>query len=146
MKLRKSVWVALLLAVLVVPSLTGCVANVLGTSCNFQVNNPHQSSGKPKYMDAKATLVCDGQVENLSGTIKLQQYVGGKWKDSPGTQRTQTFPRANANQKLTVQTADKLCTNGKFRAAARGSGSRGGKPAQSIAWQYSQTVVIKCKH
>jgi hypothetical protein len=49
-------------AIAVTAGLSGCVANLEGVSCNFQVNNPHESSGTPGYIDAKATVSCDGEL------------------------------------------------------------------------------------
>jgi hypothetical protein len=123
---------------------SGCVANLEGVSCNFKVNNPHESNGTPGYIDAKATVSCDGEVDWLSGTVKLQRLIGPKWVDVPKTLKSRSVPNPRPNKPITIQTADFKCKKGIFRAAARGAGSRAGQPRKSSAWQYSQTVKNPC--
>lgn len=131
-------------SVLVLPGvLSGCAA-LPGVSCNFTVDNPHQSSGSSAYMDAKARVTCTGVVQSLTGEIKMERLLGTTWSTVSGTPNSRTITNPVVGAQYTIQTGNKLCAAGTYRAAARGSGVKDGVSSASSAWQYSQTVNVTC--
>ncbi len=146
--LRKSKFAVAAAVVLLASSftLTGCAAAVGAASCDINVQNPHQSSGSPRYMDAKATITCSATVTNVSATIKLQKKNGSSWVDVAGSEGTNTKSSLAANAKLVVMTGGNLrCVNGTYRAAGKGSATYQGKSNGSAVWQYGSETSVVCK-
>lgn len=139
----KIVALALASTVALSGALTGCTA-LPGVSCNFTVENPHRSSGSSAYMDAKARVTCTGTVQSLTGEIKMEKLSGTTWSTVSWTPNSRTITNPVPGTQYTIQTGNKLCSSGTYRAAARGSGVKDGVSSGSSAWQYSQTVKIAC--
>ena len=138
---------ALTAATLLVGVLSGCTIDFGGGAlCTFNVQNPHQSSFKSKYMDAKVTMSCTQVVTDVTARVKLQkQGSTGRWKDVVDSENVEKKPWLDAREKFLVMTDDQLrCAPGVYRAAARGGATYRGEPNASAAWQYGKAVKVTC--
>jgi hypothetical protein len=132
-------------AAVVAVGLSGCSASLGGVRCDFTVNHPHESKGSPGWMEGKARLRCTGAIDSAEGVVKMQRYSQGKWRDVSGTWFSRTITPVKPNTTYTIMTADKLCSDGTYRVAAKGSGVLKGHRRASIAWQYGGAAKITCK-
>jgi hypothetical protein len=127
--------------------LSGCSIDLGGGAlCTFNVQNPHQSSFKSKYMDAKVTMSCTQVVTDVSARVKLQkQDSKGRWRDVAGSENSRDAPWIKAGEKFRVMTKEEIrCVPGVYRAAGRGGATYRGEPNSSAAWQYGQAIKVSC--
>lgn len=103
---------------------------------------PHESKGSPGWIVGKARIKCTVDTESLTVFAQLQRRENGKWKTV--AEGTQEYLDAKADMKYTGQATVK-CDDGEYRTGASGKGVHRGKPSGSIAWEYSDSVTIKCK-
>lgn len=136
---------AVLLAAAFTGGLTACSQSFYGVTCNFNVQNAHQRHSNNVVMNAKATVKCNGAVNDASMEIKMQRLVNGKWADVAGTANTTKYQTIPANTSKQFNTRDVTCKSGTYRAAARGSAKLAGNKSASASWQYGNSAPISCK-
>ncbi|MGY1870438.1 hypothetical protein ACW9HL_05245 [Nocardia gipuzkoensis] len=103
---------------------------------------PHESKGSPGWIVGKARIKCTVDTESLTVFARLQRRENGNWKTVD--EGTQEYLDAKAGMKYTGQATVK-CDDGEYRTGASGKGVHRGKPSGSIAWEYSDSVTIKCR-
>jgi hypothetical protein len=135
---------ALALSLALIPALSGCTTSMAGVWCEFHVSPPERLATNPSQMNARAALLCNEKLNQLAGTIKIQRHWAGRWIDVARSPRTATVASAKANKTYVILSGVTKCTKGKFRAAARGSGTTAGFARMSSPWQYSRVVKIRC--
>jgi hypothetical protein len=139
--------VILTAVVLATATLTSCSVNIGKTHCNLNVQNPHQSNGSPRYMDAKLTFSCDGLVRDALVKIKLQKQSGsGQWVDVPRSTNTDSRSQLDAGRVVKLMTAGNLlCSVGTYRALGWGRGTNAqGVRDESKEWYPGNVVKVTC--
>jgi hypothetical protein len=97
---------------------SGCSASIGKNLCDLNIQNPHQSSGSPRYMDAKITFTCNAVVTNATVKIKMQKRTAsGTWVDVPNSTNTLSKNTIQKGQKITLMTGGSLlCSAGTYLA------------------------------
>jgi hypothetical protein len=116
-------------------------------SCNFSVNNAHESATVPGMIDGKSKVKCvytSGTITNLKINTKIQKLVGGSWVNVSGSLATTTKATVRSGVTYTGVSGFITCRTGKFRTAGRGSAYLNGEFSGSSAWQYSAAVTNPC--
>jgi hypothetical protein len=117
-------------------------------SCDFTVNNAHESTTLPGMIDGKSKVKCvytSGTIADLKITTKIQKRVGGSWVNVAGSLRTTTKATVRSGVTYTGVSGFITCRTGKFRTAGRGSAYLNGEFSGSSAWQYSGAVTDPCR-
>lgn len=145
--LRRKFAASLSLLVLATSLLSGCALAVGGTTCDMNVQNPHQSSGSPRYMDAKLTFTCNGAVKNAYLSIKMQKRLGnGAWVDVPNSQNSLgPFELGAGTTRELMTGGNLLCADGTYRAAGKGKGTNARGQSTSMDWYYGDPVSVTCR-
>ncbi len=135
---------ALLFGSMAIPTLANAAPEYAHCSVDIEAKPeyPHESKGSPGWIVGKARLTCTVAAESLTVLARLQQRKNGKW-DTVNEGRAD-YSDTTAGQKYTGQ-ATAECRDGEYRTGASGNGVYRGKPSGSIAWEYSDSVTIKCK-
>ncbi|WP_280244964.1 hypothetical protein [Nocardia abscessus] len=105
-------------------------------------NYPHESKGSPGWIVGKARLTCTVNADSLTVAAQIQRRENGKWKTV--IEEEVEYRNTTAGNKYTGQASIK-CGDGEYRTGASGRGVYRGKPSGSVAWEYSDSVTIKCK-
>jgi hypothetical protein len=119
--------------------------------CRFRADYPHESSGKPGWIDGKVRGSCTAAIDSLTVEAKVQQLVNGSWVDVSLATRPPISPVV-ANEVYTAQ-ANLVCPRdasghfvvGVYRTAGRGFGVYGGVPNRSSDWVYNPEVGVEVK-
>lgn len=148
-RLRRAVAIAAV-AILVGATNTACTMPLPeGTGkCDFSVDNPHESTTKPGYIDGKSKVKCTiyagHTVSTLSITTKLQKLTSGTWTDVAGSSNTIVRSTVKTGVTYTGVSGFITCRKGTFRTAGRGSAYLDGEYSGSSQWGYGNSVKDPC--
>jgi hypothetical protein len=117
--------------------------------CRVTADYPHESDGKPGWIDGKVRASCTAVIDSLTIEAKLQRQVRGDWVDV-ATASPRVVSPVIANRPYTVR-VDLACpldgsgryTTAVYRTAGRGFGVYGGVPNKSANWVYNPQVGVE---
>jgi hypothetical protein len=112
--------------------------------CSISANKPHESSGSPGHIVAKAKFGCDEEVSWLEYDIRLEKRSGGTWVAvrTTSSRLYGSDTRAPVSRPI-VRQVSVVCQTGRFRTAARITASQGGEVKRG-GWDRSPEVVDPC--